>query len=107
MQQQQAMGEATAAAGQVCEQWLSRLRSMEQLLFSAQSVQFLDIRKPEAEAFRVSPAASPWSQNPCSFCMELQEQKVDQHLLTQHRLDGKATAPLSMPAITTGTSVGW
>ena len=54
MQQQQAIGESRAAAGQLTEQWLSRLRSMEQLLFSAQSVQFLDIRKREAEAFRVS-----------------------------------------------------
>ena len=54
MQQQQATGDSRAAASQLTDQWLSRLRSMEQLLFSAQSVQFLDIRKREAEAFRVS-----------------------------------------------------
>lgn len=56
MQQQQAMAEAMATAGNTTEQWLSKLRSMEQLLFSAQSVQFLEIRKREAEAFRVCPA---------------------------------------------------
>lgn len=55
MQQQQAMASALGAAGQITEQWLQKLRSMEQLLFSAQSVQFLDIRKREAEAFRVGP----------------------------------------------------
>ena len=55
MQQQQAMASAMGAAGQITEQWLKKLRSMEQLLFSAQSVQFLDIRKREAEAFRVGP----------------------------------------------------
>lgn len=53
MQQQHAMGEAMAVAGQTTEQWLKKLRSMEQLLFSAQSVQFLEIRQREAEAFRV------------------------------------------------------
>ena len=51
--QQQEVAVATAAAGEAQQQWLTRLRGMEQLLFSAQRAQFLDIRKREAEAFKV------------------------------------------------------
>lgn len=47
------MAGTIAAAGEATQQWLAKLRGMEQLLFSAQSPQFLDIRKREAEAYRV------------------------------------------------------
>ena len=51
--QQQEVAVATAAAAETQQQWLAKLRGMEQLLYSAQSAQFLDIRKREAEAFKV------------------------------------------------------
>ncbi|KAL0037016.1 hypothetical protein WJX77_009443 [Trebouxia sp. C0004] len=40
------------AAAEARRQWLAKLAGMEQLLYSAQSAQFLDIRKHEAEAFK-------------------------------------------------------
>lgn len=51
--EQQEVAGAIAAAGEATQQWLTKLRGMEQLLFSAQSSQFLDIRKREAEAYKV------------------------------------------------------
>lgn len=51
--EQQEVAGAVAAAGEVTQQWLAKLRGMEQLLYSAQSAQFLDIRKREAEAYKV------------------------------------------------------
>lgn len=51
--QQQAVASAVAAAEEASKQWLARLKGMEQLLYSAQSAQFLDIRKREAEAYKV------------------------------------------------------
>ena len=51
--QQQVVAVATAAAAETRQQWLAKLRGMEQLLYSAQSAQFLDIRRREAEAFKV------------------------------------------------------
>ncbi len=51
--QQQEVAAAMSVADEARTQWLARLKGMEQLLFSAQSVQFLDIRKREAEAFKV------------------------------------------------------
>ncbi|KAL0033057.1 hypothetical protein WJX79_000382 [Trebouxia sp. C0005] len=50
--QQQEVAAAVAAAAEVRRQWLAKLAGMEQLLYSAQSAQFLDIRKREAEAFK-------------------------------------------------------
>lgn len=62
--QQQEMAAAVAAASNASRQWLVKLVGMQQLLFSAQSVQFLDIRRREAEAFKVHKLASgPESQN--------------------------------------------
>ena len=52
--QQQEVATAVTAAGDACRQWLAKLQGMEKLLFSAQSSQFLDIRKREADAFKVS-----------------------------------------------------
>lgn len=51
--EQQEVAGAIAAAGEVTQQWLAKLRGMEQLLYSAQSAQFLDIRKREAEGYKV------------------------------------------------------
>jgi len=51
--QQKEVAAAVAAAAEVRRQWLAKLAGMEQLLYSAQSAQFLDIRKREAEAFKV------------------------------------------------------
>ncbi|DBB04647.1 TPA: hypothetical protein ACH3X1_012711 [Trebouxia sp. C0004] len=51
MQQQEVAG-AVAAAAEARRQWLAKLAGMEQLLYSAQSAKFLDIRKREAEAFK-------------------------------------------------------
>lgn len=51
--QQQQVAAALAAAGEATQQWLAKLRGMEQLLYSAQSAQFLDIRRREAEAYKV------------------------------------------------------
>lgn len=51
--QQQQVAAAMAAAGEATQQWLAKLRGMEQLLCSAQSAQFLDIRRREAEAYKV------------------------------------------------------
>ena len=51
--QQQQVAAAMAAAGEATQQWLAKLRGMEQLLYSAQSAQFLDIRRREAEAYKV------------------------------------------------------
>ena len=51
--EQQEVAGAIAAAGEATQQWLTKLRGMEQLLFSAQSAQFLDIRKREAEGYKV------------------------------------------------------
>lgn len=51
-QQQEVAGTMTAA-DKACKLWLTKLTGMEQLLYSAQSAQFLDIRKREAEAFKV------------------------------------------------------
>lgn len=51
--EQQEVACAVAAAGELTQQWLAKLRGMEQLLYSAQSAQFLDIRKREAEAYKV------------------------------------------------------
>ena len=51
--EQQEVAGAIAAAEEATQQWLAKLKGMEQLLFSAQSAQFLDIRKREAEAYKV------------------------------------------------------
>ena len=59
--QQQDVAAAVAAAAEARRQWLAKLVSMEQLLYSAQSAQFLDIRKREAEAFKVC-TFQPWQQ---------------------------------------------
>ena len=50
------MAAAVVAAAEACRLWLAKLAGMEQLLYSAQSAQFLDIRKREAEAFKVCSA---------------------------------------------------
>lgn len=52
MAQAAAFQEALRKVQESADQGLARLRGMEKLLFSAQSVKFLDIRKREAEAFR-------------------------------------------------------
>jgi len=44
---------AVVAAAEARRLWLAKLAGMEQLLYSPQSAQFLDIRKREAEAFKV------------------------------------------------------
>ena len=51
--QQQEVAAAVAVAAEARSLWLAKLAGMEQLLYSAQSAQFLDIRKREAEAFKV------------------------------------------------------
>lgn len=56
--QQQEMAAAMAAASNASRQWLVKLVGMQQLLFNAQSVQFLDIRRRETEAFKVHSVAS-------------------------------------------------
>lgn len=52
MEQQEVAG-AIAAAEEAIQQWLTKLRGMEKLLFTAQSAKFLDVRKREAEAYKV------------------------------------------------------
>ena len=56
--QQQEVAAAMAAASNACRQWIAKLTGMQQLLYSSQSAQFLDIRKREAEAFKVHNPAS-------------------------------------------------
>ena len=51
--EQQEVAGAIAAAEEAIQQWLTKLRGMEKLLFTAQSAKFLDVRKREAEAYKV------------------------------------------------------
>ncbi|KAK9817997.1 hypothetical protein WJX72_005556 [[Myrmecia] bisecta] len=51
--QEAAVKAAAEAAAEAAQKGIERLRAMEKLLFSCQSVKFLEIRKREAEAYKV------------------------------------------------------
>lgn len=93
--QQVEVASAMAAAGEASKQWLAKLRGMEQLLYSAQSAQFVDIRNREAEAYKVYlHSVDQQSKTSSSCCMP-------QHI----RHDGKQKDKLRIVAVQHGTNM--